>query len=214
MLYLNIKYIILFLIIIILTIIFPYYKLTRLEEVLLNINLDNGWSAGYNVECSSGKAKTHKSTTVKTSHCSCLTYYVCEKLGIYIPSPPEYSQFHLADKQIEWLSSNDAIKQGWKDIGNTVPQIYQESQKKANEGYLVIAGVTQDDRVNGHIAIVRPYRNLDYNIIQHRGPIVIASSSPNTYADYLDEEFKLKYRDYAHLNGRVKFFYYSKKRFN
>ncbi len=213
MLYLNIKYIILFLIIV-LAILFPYYKLTRLEEILLNINLDSGWSPDYNVECSTGKGKPDKSTTVKTSHCSCLIYYVCEKLGIYIPSPPEHSQFHLADKQLEWLSSNDAIKQGWKDIGKTVPTNYVEAQKKANEGYLVIVGVTQDDRVNGHIAIVRPYRNVDYNIIKNRGPIVIASSSPNTYADYLDEEFRLTRKDYSHLNGRVKFFYYSKKRFN
>ena len=54
----------------------------------------------------------------------------------------------------------------------------------------------------------------DYNIIKNRGPIVIASSSPNTYADYLDEEFRLNRDSYSHLNGRVKFFYYSNKRFN
>jgi hypothetical protein len=213
MLYLDIKYIILVLILVF-AILFPYYKLTRLEEVLLNINLDSGWSAGYNVECSTGNGKENKSTTVKTSHCSCLIYYVCNQFGIYIPSPPEYSQFHLADRQLEWLSSNDGIKQGWKDIGETLPGIYEEAQKKANEGYLVIVGITHDDRVNGHICIVRPYRNVDYNIIKKRGPIVIASSSPNTYADYLDDEFRLKYKDYEHLNGRIKFFYYSKEKFN
>ena len=64
--------------------------------------------------------------------------------------------------------------------------------------------------MNGHIAIVRPYRNVDYNIISKRGPIVMASSSPNTYADYLDEEFRLTRKEYKHLNGRVKFFYNSK----
>jgi hypothetical protein len=207
--YLKINSIILFLFIIIIIVV-PHEKMTNLEKILIDINLDSGWAADYNVECSTGKGVHNKSTKVKTSHCSCLIYYVCKKMGLYIPSPPEYSQFHLANKQIDWLSSNEASEEGWIEINKSIPKNYIYAQKQANKGYLVIAGVSQDDKVNGHIAIVRPYRNVDYNLISKRGPIVMASSSPNTYADYLDEEFRLTRKEYKHLDGRVKFFYNSK----
>ena len=194
-------------IVVIIVIFVPVEKMTRLEEILLTYNLDSGWSPGYNVNCETGKGTPNKSTTVKTSHCSCFIYAVCKELGLYIPSPPEYKQFHLADRQLDWISSENGMRNGWVDIGKSVPDNYIAAQKKANDGYIVIAGVTQDDRVNGHIGIVRPYRNVDFGIISSRGPIIIASSSPNTIASYLDDEFKLDQRDFGHLNGRVRFFY-------
>ena len=84
---------------------------------------------------------------------------------------------------------------------------YISAQKKANAGHIVIAGMTQDDRVNGHIGVVRPYRNVDYDVIARRGPIVMASSSPNTYASYLDDEFRLNDKRFAHIAGRIAFYY-------
>ena len=113
----------------------------------------------------------------------------------------------MADKQLDWLSGNEGIEHGWNDFGLDIPNCYIEAQKKANEGYFVIAGVKQDDKVNGHIGVVRPYRNVDYSIVSVRGPIIIASSSPNTYASYLDDEFRLNEKNFKHLNGRVRFFY-------
>ena len=166
-------------------------KLTKLEEVLLDFNLDYKWTSGYNVDCLSGEGKHNKSTKVKTSHCSCFISSLCKRLGYYIPSTPEYSQFHLADKQVEWLLSNEAIKEGWINIDLSIPEKYVESQKLANKGYFVIAGVKHDDNINGHIGVVRPFSNVDYNIISKRGPIIMASSVPNTYASYLDDEFRL-----------------------
>ena len=215
MLFKNVHYIIYYLIIIVVaSMIFmfiPVEKMTRLEEILLTYNFDFGWAPGYNVNCETGGAMGDKSTTVKTSHCSCFIYALCKEIGLYIPSPPEYKQFHLADRQLEWISSGDGIKNGWVDIGKHVPDNYIIAQKKANDGYLVIVGVTQDDGVNGHIGVVRPYRNIDFDIISSRGPIVMASSSPNTVASYLDDEFRFNQPGFAHLNGRVRFFYNTHK---
>ena len=210
MFYKNIHFIIL-IIIIFVSIVIPSEKITKIEEILLDVNLDSGWSAGYNISCDTGYGTYNKTTTVKTSHCSCFVYALCKKLGFYIPSPPEYSQFHLADKQLEWIESSDGISNGWTNVGLNVPDCYIEAQRKANEGYFVIVGVTQDDMVNGHIGVVRPYRNVDYKIISKRGPIVIASSIPNTYASFLDDEFRLNEKKFSHLNGRVMFYYNTRK---
>lgn len=202
----NKYYIILFLVILISIMMTPQ-KITKMERVLLKFNLDDKWSSGYNVQCSTGYGKHNKSTTVKTSHCSCFIASLCDILGFYIPSPPEYSQFHLADKQLDWLSSNEGIREGWIDIDVSLPEKYIKAQKLANKGYFVIAGVTHDDNINGHIGVVRPYTNVNYNIISKRGPIIMASSVPNTYASYLDDEFRLNEKMFQHIKGRIKFFY-------
>lgn len=185
----------------------PAEHMTKMERVLVDFNLDSQWSAGYNVECGTGAARPDKSTTVKTSHCSCFIYALCDTLGLYIPAPPEFQQFHLADRQLDWLGSGDGIKHGWTKIDEAVPNNYISAQKKANAGHIVIAGMTQDDRVNGHVGVVRPYRNVDYDVIARRGPIVMASSSPNTYASYLDDEFRLNDKRFAHIAGRIAFYY-------
>lgn len=202
----TIYFIILFLIIMLSIMVTPV-KITKMEKVLLEFNLDDKWSSGYNVNCLTGEGKHDKSTKVKTSHCSCFISSLCKRLGYYIPSTPEYSQFHLADKQVEWLSSNEGLKEGWINIDNTIPEKYLESQKLANKGYFVIAGVKHDDNINGHIGVVRPFSNVNYDVVLKRGPIIMASSVPNTYASYLDDEFRLNEKLFEHLKGRIQFFY-------
>ena len=101
----KIIYYTILILILLLSIMVTPVKLTKLEKVL-DFNLDK-WTSGYNVDCLSGEGKHNKSTTVKTSHYSCFISSLCKRLGYYIPSTPEYSQFHLADKQVEWLLSNE-----------------------------------------------------------------------------------------------------------
>lgn len=193
--------------IIIIFIFIPYTKpLTKVEQELANIDLDTKWVPGYNVACNSGNILPDKSTTVKSSHCSCLVASICKKLGVEIPSVPKYSQYHLADNQLKWLNTLESGKYGWYKITEPVPECYVNANKKAQEGKLVIAGIYEDEKTNGHISIVRPTDRLEY-FLKRDGPIVVASSIPNTYASTLVDEFKLNNKDFQHLNGRVMFFY-------
>ena len=75
---------------------------------------------------------------------------------------PEYKQYHLSTNQMRWLKTDDAKKSGWNEINGSLNEKYLMSQKKANNGYLVIAGVEQDNEIRGHIAIVRPSNKMDF----------------------------------------------------
>lgn len=199
-----------FLIMIILIFIFyPSTKFTTLDKVLAEINLDTKFVPTYNVWCSSGDATHSKKTKVKTSHCSCFVSYICKKLNLVIPSPPEYSQYHLATKQIQWLNTDDATKHGWCKIEQNIPELYYEAVRLANRGHLVLVGIKQTHYTNGHIAIVRPSNKLKY-FITNDGPDVITSGIVNSYSTSMKEDFKLYQKVPINLYDKLEFYYNEK----
>lgn len=202
-----------FLIVIVLIFIFyPSTKMTTLDKVLAEINLDTKFAPQYNVWCSNGEATYNKRTKVSTSHCSCFVSYICKKLNIVIPSPPEYSQYHLATKQLKWLNTQIAKEHGWEKINQNIPDVYYEAIRLANKGHLVLVGIKQTHYTNGHISVVRPSSKLSY-FIQHDGPDVITAGTINSYSMSMKEDFKLDILDLKvpiNLYDKLEFYYNTK----
>ena len=163
-------------------------KLNKLENVLNSMDLTTKWLPGYNVDCLSGERVKNKSTTVSSSHCSCFVFAVCNKMNVKMIGTPEYKQYHLANNQMKWLRTNEAKECGWREINGNLKEKYITSQKKANDGYLVIAGVEQDNEIRGHVAIVRPSNKLKLYVISE-GPEVMSSSTINTYSSSIKEAY-------------------------
>jgi len=187
----------------------PNTKRDKLIKLLDGMDLNNKWLPGKNISCYSGETKPDKSTTVKSSHCSCFIAAVCKKMNISMIGPPNYSQYHLADKQLKWLETDNAFQESWFEIYGSSKQKYIEAQKIANEGKLVIVGVKQTKNTNGHIAIVRPCYKLQYFVIND-GPQVITSSHVNSYSIAMKDDFMLHKKEFKFLESEIQFFYNNK----
>jgi len=181
-------------------------RLEKLEKVLNSMDLSTKWLPGYNVDCLTGERVKEKSTTVSSSHCSCFVFAVCKKMNIKMIGTPEYKQYHLSTNQMRWLKTEDAKKSGWNEINGSLNEKYLMSQKKANNGYLVIAGVEQDNEIRGHIAIVRPSNKMDF-YVKNEGPEVMSSSTINTVSSSLREDFLYYQKDMKDFENRTKFYY-------
>ena len=181
-------------------------KLEKLEKVLNSMDLSTKWLPGYNVDCLTGERVKEKSTTVSSSHCSCFVFAVCKKMNIKMIGTPEYKQYHLSTNQMRWLKTDDAKKCGWNEINGSLNEKYLMSQKKANNGYLVIAGVEQDNEIRGHIAIVRPSNKMDF-YVKNEGPEVMSSSTINTVSSSLRDDFLYYQKDMKDFENRTKFYY-------
>ena len=181
-------------------------RLEKLEKVLNSMDLSTKWLPGYNVDCLTGERVKEKSTTVSSSHCSCFVFAVCKKMNIKMIGTPEYKQYHLSTNQLRWLKTDDAKKSGWNEINGSLNEKYLMSQKKANNGYLVIAGVEQDNEIRGHIAIVRPSNKMDF-YVKNEGPEVMSSSTINTVSSSLRDDFLYYQKDMKDFENRTKFYY-------
>lgn len=181
-------------------------RLEKLEKVLNSMDLSTKWLPGYNVDCLTGERVKEKSTTVSSSHCSCFVFAICKKMNIKMIGTPDYKQYHLSTNQMKWLKTDDAKKSGWNEINGTLNEKYLTSQKKANNGYLVIAGVEQDNEIRGHVAIVRPSNKMDF-YIKNEGPQVISSSTINTVSSSLKDDFLYYQKDMKDFENRTKFYY-------
>jgi len=181
-------------------------KLEKLEKVLNSMDLSTKWLPGYNVDCLTGERVKEKSTTVSSSHCSCFVFAVCKKMNIKMIGTPEYKQYNLSTNQMRWLKTDDAKKSGWNEINGSLNEKYLMSQKKANNGYLVIAGVEQDNEIRGHIAIVRPSNKMDF-YVKNEGPEVMSSSTINTVSSSLRDDFLYYQKDMKDFENRTKFYY-------
>lgn len=181
-------------------------RLNKLENVLNSMDLTTKWLPGYNVDCLTGERVKNKSTTVSSSHCSCFVFAVCNKMNVKMIGTPEYKQYHLATNQMKWLRTNEAKECGWREINGNLKEKYITSQKKANDGYLVIAGVEQDNQIRGHIAIVRPSNKLKFYVVRE-GPEVMSSSTINTYSSSIKEDFLYYQKNMKDFENRTRFYY-------
>ena len=202
-------YIILFTIIIISCLFYPYTYTTKqrkLIELLDTYDLDNKWLPGYNVDCETGDYMPPKSTWVKSSHCSCLVYRICNDMNVKMIGTKEgFNQKGLATNQLKWLSSEDARKNGWKKIEGSVPNVYVTANNEAKNGNLVVAGVEDDENMFGHISIVRPSNRTDY-LIKRDGPDTIASSKINAKSVFLREDFLFNRKEMEPYENKIKIF--------
>jgi|TARA_B110000967_G_scaffold172663_1_gene183838 hypothetical protein len=202
-------FIYLIIIIIISSVFYPYIysqKQRKLIELLDTYDLDTKWLPGYNVDCNTGDIMPPKSTWVKSSHCSCFTSRVCNDMNIKLIGTKEgFNQKGLATNQLKWLKTEDAQKNGWEKINETVPTAYVSANKEANKGNIVIAGVEDDANLLGHVSIVRPSNRSDY-LIKRDGPDTIASSKINARSVFLKEDFMFNRKELEPFENKLQFF--------
>ena len=163
--------------------------LTKLDKVIMSVNLEEKYSPYMNVGCFEGEARPRHATGVQASHCSCLVVKICNEMGVKILQPPEVPQKHLADKQLKWLNREEGRKHGWIKITESSPERQQIANDLSEKGHVVITGIRITPNTNGHIAVVRPSQRPKLNIDAY-GPDVITSSRPNSYAESVYEDFK------------------------
>jgi hypothetical protein len=157
----------------------------RLARLLVGMNVEALWLAGYPIEWRSGQIIGPPETTPGGhTHCSAFAAAVADRLGIYILRPPEHGQMWLANAQEQWLSGADAARAaGWGRIGYLrEPGASERAVAAANDGHLVVASYFQppiDGRQrSGHIAIVRP-SDKPIDRIHENGPDVTQAGGRN-----------------------------------
>lgn len=204
------KYFIYLLIIIILSAFFyPYVyneKQRKLIEILDTYDLETKWLPGYNVDCETGDIMPAKSTWVKSSHCSCFNYRFCNDMNVKLIGTKEgFNQKGLATNQLKWLKTDEAKQNGWERINESLPNVYVTANKEANKGNVVIVGVEDDDKLLGHVSIVRPSNRSDY-LIKRDGPDTIASSKINSKSVFLKEDFLFNRKEMEPFENRLQFY--------
>ncbi len=170
-----------------------------LENMLDSTRVEELWLAGHHVNWKTGlpDGRPYSKPGAHT-HCSAFVAAVAYRLGIYILRPPEHSQVHLANAQVDWLKA-EGNSQGWREVESG-----QEAQKLANEGFLVIAAYkTRNPEISGHIVVVRP-DTKGKETLKEEGPQVIQASTDNFPSTNLRKGFK--HHPGAFERGRIVFF--------
>jgi len=204
------KYIFLLIFIILFSVLtYPYTytnKQRRLFNLLDTYDMETKWLPGYNVDCETGEYMPPKSTWVKSSHCSCFVYRVCNDLNVKLIGTKEgFNQYKLSTNQLKWLNSDEGKKSGWKKIQGNVTESYVNANKEANKGNLVLAGIEEDENVLGHISIVRPSNRTD-DMIKRDGPDTIASSKINSRSVFLREDFMFNRKNMENYENKIQIF--------
>ena len=166
----------------------PIGRVTPVAKSLIEqvdqLDVENHWPAGVHVEWRTGNPDGRPvSETGKHTHCSAFVAAAAEKVGVYILRPPEHSQILLANAQYAWLAGEGA-GQGWVPVSNAI-----EAQKRANEGWLVLAAYQNHNSTKpGNIAIVRP-SDRDEDLIRRDGPLVTQAGETNYRSTSLRQGF-------------------------
>ncbi len=170
-----------------------------LENMLDSMAVEKLWLAGHHVNWKTGlpDGRPYLKKGAHT-HCSAFVAAVADRLGIYILRPPEHSQVHLANAQVDWLRAEGSAH-GWRELESG-----QVAQKEANEGFLVIAAYkTRNPEISGHIVVVRP-KSKSKEALQEQGPQVTQASTYNFSSTDLRRGFR--YHPGAFERGRIVFF--------
>jgi hypothetical protein len=178
----------------------PVFKQGKaLENMLDSMRVEELWLAGHHVDWKTGlpDGRPYLRKGAHT-HCSAFVAAVAYRLGIYILRPPQHSQIHLANAQVDWLQTGGSSK-GWRDVESG-----QEAQKLANEGFLVVAAYrTRSPEKSGHIVVVRP-SSKSREKLREEGPQIIQASTYNFRSANLRRGFK--YHRGAFERNRIRFF--------
>jgi hypothetical protein len=150
-----------------------------------SLNVERLWLAGARVDWRTGAPNGKPILKPgRHTHCSEFSAAAAERLGIYLPRPPDYSANYLANAQYDWLTK-DGPDQGW----SPVPDAF-EAQRLADDGDLVVAVLkSRKPKTSGHIAIVRP-SGKGRNEIFSDGPQIIQAGFENLSSTTLRHGFK------------------------
>jgi hypothetical protein len=156
----------------------------RLTVFLDGTGVDHLWLHGFKVDWETGTAISTWSDGRPHTHCSAFVASIAMRLGIYVLRPPQHSQVLLANAQMGWLRSPEAVAMGWQPL----PEVTL-AQIRANLGELVLAVFENPDANRpGHIAIVRP-SEIDAAALLANGPFVTQAGSHNALSVPLAEGF-------------------------
>jgi hypothetical protein len=156
-----------------------------LENMLDSMRVEELWLAGHHVNWKTGLPDGRPvSKKGVHSHCSAFVAAVADRLGIYILRPPEHSQIHLANAQVDWLREQGS-SQGWREVESG-----EEAQKLANKGFFVIAAYkTRNPDKPGHIVVVRPNARSK-EVFLEEGPQIAQASTYNFSSTSLRKGFR------------------------
>lgn len=157
----------------------------QLASALDSMGVEQRWIAGAHIDWRSGEPDGKEvSEHGVHSHCSAFVAAASERLGVYILRPPDHSQTFLANAQSDWLAEHGE-EHGWTPVRS-----FDEAQRAANEGALVVAVYrTSNDRSAGHIAIVRPGIK-SARLLRLEGPDIIQAGQENFVSTSLRNGFR------------------------
>ena len=147
----------------------------RLLRFLDGSGVDHLWLPGFRVNWQTGAAiKAWPANSGAHTHCSAFAGSAAMRLGVYLLRPPDHPQTLLANAQLLWLSSAEAVAGGWHPLADA-----SAAQTQANLGALVMAVFENPNpRKAGHIAIVRP-GIITASQLAQTGPMVTQAGGHN-----------------------------------
>jgi hypothetical protein len=148
----------------------------RLAKVLDGMNVEALWLANQHVNWETGEPDRGPSYEGpgKHTHCSAFAAATAKQMGVYLLRPPEHGQILLANAQAQWLSSANAQREGWRNLGGA-----QAAQAQANRGSLVVVVFANSNQHEPrHIAIVRPSEKSPM-ALERNGPDIIQAGAHN-----------------------------------
>ena len=149
----------------------------RLAAFLDGTGVDHLWLPGFKVDWETGAAISAWNDDKPHTHCSAFVASVAKRLGVYVLRPPDHSALLLANAQMGWLRSAEAVAEGWQPLPDATA-----AQTHANLGELVLAAVENPDPDRpGHIAIVRP-SEIDAVTLLAYGPLVVQAGGHNAFS--------------------------------
>jgi len=176
----------------------------KLKEFYLSQNVENLWIGGHHINWETGVADQPDATKNIKTHCSSFVASVCKQKGIYILRPPRHPQGLLASAQYEWLLTNEAKNEGWKQIKDS---IYEKAQSFANKGYVVtVVYKNPDPKKPGHIGLVMPFEKSNA-LLQNEGPTLIQAGRINKNYISFRDGFQHHIRDWKTVTSEILFFY-------
>ena len=145
--------------------------------------VDRLWIAGHHVNWKTGEPDLGAKPA--RSHCSAFAAAFAQRRGAYLLRPPEHSQVLLATAQLDWLSTEEATKEGWRRVSDM-----REAQRLANEGKLVVAAFpSPNPKKPGHIAIVRPAEKT-LEQLKDEGPQITQAGEENALSTTAKDGFR------------------------
>jgi hypothetical protein len=162
-----------------------------LQQFYLGCNVEMLWIAGSHVNWETGVADKPDAVAGNHTHCSAFVAAVCKRVGIYLLCPPQHGQLLLANAQYDWLQTDDAKKNGWKEIQSANRlTLYKLVQQLANNGNFIVAICKNPDATQpGHAALVMP-KDISADKINESGPVLIMAGKHNFNYIALKNGFK------------------------
>lgn len=159
----------------------------RLERVIEKLDVEHHWLPGVRVHWKTGTPTQPRRRAA--THCSAFAAAAADRLGVYLLRPPEHGQTLLANAQQRWLL-REGCEEGWTRVKS-----WQEAQRRANQGELVVASYRNPNAHKpGHMAVVMP-STKSKDTIAEEGPDVAWAGRHNHTRGSLFEGFRKHPKD-------------------